>query len=295
MKKKTPIKQSNNFLIILISSILIISLSLFLFKSNRDYITKDSADKTKTYINDKHNFQITFPADYEALTDKDSLSGWPNAIVLLYNGGQSYDLPIEIWDEELSYRRRYPSSHYDTKAFKTKDNKFITLTNFNYDPEVVKIMSTFKFRDSSNSSQKQYIPSDWKQITMLDGKILINYPPYVYLEKSDDSFVYSLPEKGANIMNSVGLKINAKLTQQNYNFELALSNARDYFKPYKNFSEDFLWNDVIRMSGELNGKKRIRAFKEYGNYIIEIDWNNEKWSISEESLNRIINSIEVRD
>ncbi len=98
-----------------------------------------------TYINSKYHFEISFPSSYKALTDSDNLSGWPNAIALIYNGGQSYDLPIEVWNSESDYQINYPDPSLNIAVHKTSDGKFITLTNVNKDPEVDQIISTFKF------------------------------------------------------------------------------------------------------------------------------------------------------
>jgi hypothetical protein len=96
----------------------------------------------KIYTNDKYGFEIKYPSNFKALTDKDNLYGWPNAVVLFYGGGQSYDLPVEVWNTEAQYKAKYPQG---TTVFKTADGKFITLTNVNKDPEVDKIIATFKF------------------------------------------------------------------------------------------------------------------------------------------------------
>jgi hypothetical protein len=95
------------------------------------------------YTNDKYGFEFSHPASYKALTSKDDLYGWEDAILLLYDGGQSYDLAIEIWDSEAQYKEKYVDSSILT-VFKMKDGKFITLLNQNSDPEVAEVISTFK-------------------------------------------------------------------------------------------------------------------------------------------------------
>ena len=50
----------------------------------------------KLYQNNEYNFEFSYPASYKVLVDKENLYGWPKAILLLYKGGQSYDLAIEI-------------------------------------------------------------------------------------------------------------------------------------------------------------------------------------------------------
>lgn len=97
----------------------------------------------KLYQNDKYGFEFSYPASFKVLTSKEDLYGWPDAILLLYKGGQSYDLAIEIWDTEAQYKAKYNDSSILT-VFKTKDGKFITLLNQNKDAEVAEIISTFK-------------------------------------------------------------------------------------------------------------------------------------------------------
>lgn len=95
------------------------------------------------YQNEQYGFEFSHPASYKVLTSKDDLYGWPDAILLLYKGGQSYDLAVEIWDTEAQYKAKYNDSSILT-VFKTKDGKFVTLLNQNKDSEVSEIISTFK-------------------------------------------------------------------------------------------------------------------------------------------------------
>ncbi|MEK7550289.1 MAG: hypothetical protein AAB535_00685 [Patescibacteria group bacterium] len=100
----------------------------------------------KLYQNEQYKFEFSHPSSYKVLTDAENLYGWPKAILLLYKGGQSYDLAVEIWNTEAEYKAKYTdTSTYN--VFKTKDGKFITLLNANKDAEVAEIISTFKFTD----------------------------------------------------------------------------------------------------------------------------------------------------
>jgi hypothetical protein len=51
-----------------------------------------------TYDNDAYGFYFHYPPQYEVLTDETNLYGWENGIVLLYNGGQSYDIAVQVWE-----------------------------------------------------------------------------------------------------------------------------------------------------------------------------------------------------
>jgi len=96
-----------------------------------------------TYTNTTYGFAIMYPKTYQALTDKDSLSGWPNAIVILYNGGQAYDVVIEKWNTEEEYKAKYPQGAYTYIVNKIMD-KYITVTSFTNEPDNKGILSTFK-------------------------------------------------------------------------------------------------------------------------------------------------------
>lgn len=98
----------------------------------------------KVYKNEQYGFEFSYPETYKVLTDKENLYGWPKAILLLYKGGQSYDLAVEIWNTEAEYKEKYADASILT-VFKTKDGKFITLLNQNKTPEVSQIITTFKF------------------------------------------------------------------------------------------------------------------------------------------------------
>ena len=100
----------------------------------------------KLYQSEQYKFEFSYPAEYKVLTDSENLYGWPKAILLLYKGGQSYDMALEIWNTEAEYEAKYTDAS-TFSVFKTKDGKFITLSNQNKDPEVDEIISTFKFTD----------------------------------------------------------------------------------------------------------------------------------------------------
>lgn len=94
-----------------------------------------------TYKNTKYGFEISYPKTWKALDDKDNLYGWPDAAVLLYNGGQSYDIPIEVWDGEAQYKAKYTSQK--PIVYKVGE-KFITLVDVTSEPDAQAIISTFK-------------------------------------------------------------------------------------------------------------------------------------------------------
>lgn len=96
-----------------------------------------------TYTNEDYSFQISYPSTYQALNDEENLYGWPNAVVLLYKGGQSYDLPIEVWNSSSEYEAKYPESMSDLLTVHEVGDFYITLFNQNQSSEVDQIIATF--------------------------------------------------------------------------------------------------------------------------------------------------------
>ena len=96
----------------------------------------------KTYNNEKYGFEISYPSNYKALTDQENLYGWPNGIVLIYGGGQSYDLVIEYWNTQSGYENKYKNQSNIT--IKKIGDVYISLLNTNFEPEVDEIIKTFK-------------------------------------------------------------------------------------------------------------------------------------------------------
>lgn len=93
----------------------------------------------KIYKNDDYGFEISYPDKYQIVEDK---YGWPKAVLLLYSGGQSYDLAIEAWNSAAEYQNKYKTTNNLT--VKEVKGKFITLLNTNFKDEVDQIIATFK-------------------------------------------------------------------------------------------------------------------------------------------------------
>lgn len=96
-----------------------------------------------TYTNEEYGFAISYPSNYQALDDANNLYGWPKGIVLFYGGGQSYDLPIEVWNTVAEYESKYPTQ-MDNLTVHQVGSKYITLLNANFKAEVDQIIATFR-------------------------------------------------------------------------------------------------------------------------------------------------------
>lgn len=96
-----------------------------------------------TYQNMQYGFEISYPPSYQALDDADNLYGWPNGIVLLYNGGQSYDIAIQYWNNEQEMNNNYPN----TGGFLTSvpvGNQIISIFNITRESENPAVAATFR-------------------------------------------------------------------------------------------------------------------------------------------------------
>lgn len=102
----------------------------------------DSFSSWKTYKDETLGFQITYPPSFKVTEDK---YGWPKAVLILYQGGQSYDLVIEVWNSESEYLAKYTNQSTGTLTVKQKGSQYFTLLNGNKDATVDQIISTFEF------------------------------------------------------------------------------------------------------------------------------------------------------
>ncbi len=82
----------------------------------------------QVYVNEEYGFQFSFPEGFEALSDENNLYGWPQAVVLLYEGGQAHDIPVEVWDSETEYKDKY-QNQLSELVVKEVNGKYITFHN----------------------------------------------------------------------------------------------------------------------------------------------------------------------
>jgi len=97
------------------------------------------------YENSEYGFAISFPETYQALDDEENLYGWPNGVVLIYNGGQAYDIAIEAWDSEGEYLAMYPADNpnYDYQVEQIGD-KYLTILDATKEEGNAEVIATFE-------------------------------------------------------------------------------------------------------------------------------------------------------
>lgn len=100
----------------------------------------------QTYQNEEYNFEISYPPAYEALVDEDSLSGWPNALVLIYRGGQVYDIALEKWDSVEAYQEKYSIDGAIEIEIAEREEAVFTLANISGDATASAIIETLRFK-----------------------------------------------------------------------------------------------------------------------------------------------------
>ncbi len=96
-----------------------------------------------TYCNNKVGFEISFPSNYSALDDAENLYGWKNGVVLIYDGGQSYDIAIQLWKSKTEYENEFSNRLENITIYKV-GNQFLTIINITQEPENAKIIATFR-------------------------------------------------------------------------------------------------------------------------------------------------------
>ena len=84
-----------------------------------------------TYENTTYGFYFSHPPEFEVLTDEATLYGWENAILVLYNSGQSYDIAVQIWDSTEDMKASYggEDERLHTFALGTQILSIMNITN----------------------------------------------------------------------------------------------------------------------------------------------------------------------
>lgn len=96
------------------------------------------------YRNEEYGFEISYPSNYEALDDANNLYGWPYAVVLLYNGGQAYDVVVEVWDSMNEYTSKHPATETFDVEIRTINGKFISATDYTMEGSNSEIIATLQ-------------------------------------------------------------------------------------------------------------------------------------------------------
>lgn len=97
----------------------------------------------ETYTSQDHGFKFSYPPEFEALDSVDDLYGWPDGVALLYKGGQAYDIPIEIWDNQSDYQTKYQNRLSELEV-KQINGKYVTFLNNTDNQFFQEIVNTFE-------------------------------------------------------------------------------------------------------------------------------------------------------
>lgn len=96
------------------------------------------------YQSQQYGFQISYPNSYQALDGQNDLYGWPYGVVLFYNGGQAYDIVIEVWDSMAQYDQHHPASETFNSEVHQIGNKYISVTDYTAEAENASVIATFQ-------------------------------------------------------------------------------------------------------------------------------------------------------
>lgn len=96
-----------------------------------------------TYRNEAAGFEISYPNSYSALDDANSLYGWTNGVVLLYNSGQSYDIAVQLWDSQQDYENAL-GGQMNNIVIHQAGSRFFTIMDVTQEPENAAIIATFR-------------------------------------------------------------------------------------------------------------------------------------------------------
>ncbi len=94
------------------------------------------------YKNTEIGYSIQYPEKY----DVEENSAWKNADLILYGGGQIYDLIIQVWNTESEYKKFYsdnPAAAENMTVYKV-GTKYVTLINLGKKSEIDEIIKNFK-------------------------------------------------------------------------------------------------------------------------------------------------------
>ena len=95
------------------------------------------------YTNEDLGFSFAYPDNYSVLTDEDNLYGWENGVLLIYDGGQSYDIVVQIWDSIEEPESIYGNRMVDAAVFE-KGGQIITVFDITKEADNATIISTFQ-------------------------------------------------------------------------------------------------------------------------------------------------------
>jgi hypothetical protein len=95
-----------------------------------------------TYRNEAEGFEISYPAGYSPLDDADSLYGWTNGVLLLYNSGQSYDIAVQVWGSQAEIENEF-GGQMDRVTVIQSGSRFFSVMDVTREPDNASVIATF--------------------------------------------------------------------------------------------------------------------------------------------------------
>ncbi|MFC1622234.1 hypothetical protein ACFL13_02560 [Patescibacteria group bacterium] len=107
---------------------------------------EENTKVTDGYKDDELNFDILFPAGCGVSNEELDTYGWPNGVVLIYCGGETYDVAVEVWDTEEEFRDKYPDEE-NLVVEMLEDGRYLTVVDIANEQYSANILKTFRFLD----------------------------------------------------------------------------------------------------------------------------------------------------
>ncbi len=109
-------------------------------------VEKPMDDGLLTFTDTSLGFSLKYPTTYRIEKD----SGWKNAGLILYSGGQTYDLVVQSWNTEAEYKKYFEENigTPQTLVVKKIGNKYVTFLNMGEDKDVDTVISSYKLEEN---------------------------------------------------------------------------------------------------------------------------------------------------
>jgi len=111
--------------------------------ANTSVVDHNPTAELNHYQNTTYGFQLSLPENFEVITESEYLLDYPNSITLVYSGGQTHDVIIDLWENESDYMSYYSSRLSDVTVLQSA-GKYITFLDNNLGEQNKQIISSAK-------------------------------------------------------------------------------------------------------------------------------------------------------